>query len=476
MVDDTLTPRAGRMPQNLEAERALLGCLILDNRQIDIVLDIFPQAALTVERGNGRRQGPIPESLFFSPAHQIIFESISALHDVGGGVDLTTLSNHLHGRGQLEAVGGAAALAGLEDDIFSLGQVPEYARIILQKWRLRCLVRAATSVVDDALGSSAPVQDIIENAERRIFEISAEQQQKDFTHVEGAVADQLQEIEARAKGGGEMPGLATGFTRLDQMTTGFRPSQMIVIAARPSMGKTAFAMNIATHVAVQLKKPVGIFSLEMSQPELVQRLLCTLAHVSMSRVRGNFHLRRDELEALHQAGERLAAAPLYIDDTSNLSVLEMRSRARRLKSRCHNLSMLVIDYLQLMHGGASRVENRQQEVSEISRSLKGLARELEIPIIALSQLSRQTEQRRGTKDDMPRLSDLRESGAIEQDADVVMFINRKSMKNPAEKKPGEPEEARIRIGKQRNGPIGDFSMLFIGDYTEFVNMANPDVD
>jgi replicative DNA helicase len=193
-------------------------------------------------------------------------------------------------------------------------------------------------------------------------------------------------------------------------------------------------------------------------------------------VRGNQHLRRDELEALHEAGERLAGAPLYIDDTSNLSVLEMRSRARRLKARCPNLGMIVVDYLQLMSGGGGRNESRQQEVSEISRSLKLLARELSIPVVALSQLSRQTEQRRGPKggDDMPRLSDLRESGAIEQDADIVMFISRKAMANPAEKKPGEPEEARIRIGKQRNGAVGDFSMLFIGEYTEFVNMANPD--
>lgn len=478
MVEDSSSTRGLRMPQNLEAERALLGGLVLDNRQIDIVLDIFPHAAVAPRpaRIEGRRGGPPapqPEPLFFSPAHQTIFESIFALHDAGGGIDLTTLANHLHSRGQLEPIGGAAYLASLEDDIFSLGQVPEYARIIAQKWRLRCLIRAAASVVDEASNSSAPVHDIIESAERKIFEISAEQQAKDFIHVEVAVEEQIKEIESKAKGIGESPGLHSGFTKLDQMTAGFRPSQMVIIAARPSMGKTAFAMNMATNIAVQQKRPVGIFSLEMSVNELVQRIMCTLAHVSMSRVRGNFHLRRDELEALHEAGERLATAPLYIDDTSNLSILEMRSRCRRLKARCPSLSLIVIDYLQLMHGGAGRAESRQQEVSEISRSIKGLARELSIPIIALSQLSRQTEQRRGTKDEMPRLSDLRESGAIEQDADIVMFIHRRAMANPGEKKPGEPEEARIRIGKQRNGQIGDFSMLFIGDYTEFVNMANP---
>ena len=627
MFDEAPSARGLKMPQNTEAERALLGSLILDNRQIDVVLDIFPHAAVAparpAMREGGKRQAQAHEPLFFNPAHQTIFESIFSLHDAGGGIDLTTLANHLHTRGQLEPVGGAAYLAGLEDDIFSLSQVPEYARIILQKWRLRCLIRAASSVVDEATNSAAPVQDIIENAERKIFEISSEQQSKDFVHVEQTVMESLADIEARAKGDGEAPGLMTGFTKLDQMTAGFRPSQMIIIAARPSMGKTAFAMNLATNVAVRSKRPVGIFSLEMSVAELVQRILCTLAHVPMGRVRGNLHLRRDELESLHEAGERLANAPMYIDDTSNLSILEMRSRCRRLKARCPNLGLIVIDYLQLMHGGAGRAESRQQEVSEISRSIKGLARELSIPIIALSQLSRQSEQRKGTKDELPRLSDLREcvtgdtpvqladgrrvpvaslvgetpeviavdetgrllraraeavwavgrrpvfrvtlasgrtlrvtaehrllgaqgwvrikdiapgdrlatvaenseplpeeyrkrwaesdlfwdrvasiepageeevydltvpgphswlageivshnSGAIEQDADIVMFIHRRSMANPAEKKPGEPEEARIRIGKQRNGQVGDFSMLFIGEYTEFVNMANPD--
>lgn len=429
MAEELTEARGLRLPHNLEAERTLLGCLILDNRQIDVVLDIFPSAALSQAKpatfGRGRdRQAPPPETLFFSAAHQVIFEALCALFDAGTGVDLTTLAEELMRRGQLETVGGAPYLAGLEDDIFSLGQVPEYARIILQKWRLRCLIRAANSIATEASSSDGAVESILEGAEKRIFEITMENTQKDFVHVLDAVTEQLHEVERRAKGGGDLPGLATGFSKLDQMTTGFRPSNLIILAARPSMGKTAFAMNIAAHVAVRLKKPVGIFSLEMSVNELVQRMLCTQAHVPMGRVRGNIHLRRDEIEALHEAADRIASSPLYVDDASSLSILEMRSRARRLKARCPELSMIVVDYLQLMHGGSAKSQdNRQQEVSEISRSLKGLARELEIPIVALSQLSRQSEQRRGTKDKLPRLSDLRE--CVTGDTPVMLADGRR---------------------------------------------------
>jgi len=230
-------------------------------------------------------------------------------------------------------------------------------------------------------------------------------------------------------------------------------------------------MNIAAHVAVRQNKPVGIFSLEMSSAELTMRLLCTQAHVAMQRVRGNAHLRRDELEQLHEAGDRLHRAPLHIDDASSLSILEMRSRARRLKARCPNLALIIVDYMQLMHGSASKVENRQQEVSEISRSIKGLARELMVPIIGISQLSRQSEQRRGTKDKLPRLSDLRESGAIEQDADLVVFIHRERNMQVGPEERQEPDLCTVRIAKQRNGRVGDIDMLFLGEFTEFVDVA-----
>lgn len=322
------------------------------------------------------------------------------------------------------------------------------------------------------MGADLPVDQVVDLAEKRIFDIAQEQVRRDFIHIGEAVADQLQEIEERIKGGGELPGLPTGFRKLDEMTSGLRPAQLIIVAARPSMGKTAFAMNIAAHVGQRQGKPVGLFSLEMSAGELTLRLLCTQAHVPMGRVRSGKPLRREEQDLLHEAGARLHQTPIHIDDASSLTALELRARARRLKARCPDLALIVIDYLQLMTGGGSRYDNRQQEVSEISRSLKGLARELEVPVIALSQLSRQSEQRRGAQDKLPRLSDLRESGAIEQDVDVVIFIHReRNMNATSSDGPQEPDLATIRIGKQRNGPVGDFEMLFRGEFTEFIDLA-----
>ncbi|MCE5229640.1 replicative DNA helicase [bacterium] len=461
------------LPANLEAERALLGCLILDNRLIDVALDQMPPAAVAQAReaGRPRRRGEPDEPLFFSPAHQTIFSAILEIYEANAAIDLTTLAEKLLLKGQLEAVGGAPFLAALEEDIFAPGQAAEYARIIVEKWRLRRLIRAAQTIADQASGAGAEdVTSMIESAEQRIFAIGQDQRSADFVHVGEVVADKLMEIEERSKSGGALPGLETGFDRLDQMTGGLRPSNMIIIAARPSMGKTAFAMNIAAHVALRRKKPVGLFSLEMSRGEVTSRLLCSESHVSMGRVLSGKALKRSELDALHEAGARIDAAPLHIDDASTLSALEMRARARRLKSRCPDLALIIVDYLQLMHGGGMRYDNRQQEVTEISRSIKALARELEIPIIALSQLSRQSEQRRGTKDKMPKLSDLRESGAIEQDADVVMFIHRERNLVQGDG-PVQPDMACVRIGKQRNGPVGDFDMLFHGEFTQFVTLA-----
>ncbi|MEN6627448.1 MAG: replicative DNA helicase [Candidatus Sumerlaeia bacterium] len=474
MLEAPIENRTPGLPSNLEAERALLGCLILDNRLIDVALDQFPPGAAAQGRDTGkpRRRGEADEPLFFSQAHQTVFGAIMELYETSTAIDLTTLAEKLLLKGQLESVGGAPFLAGLEEDIFAPGQVGEYARIIVEKWRLRRLIRAAQSIADQAAGPGAEnVGAMIESAEQKIFAISQDQRQADFVHIGEIVADKLTEIEDRSKSGGGLPGLETGFEKLDQMTGGLRPANMIIIAARPSMGKTAFAMNIAAHVALRRKRPVGLFSLEMSTSEVTARLLCAEAHVSMGRVLSGKPLRRGELDLLHEAGQRLDAAPLHIDDASTLSALEMRARARRLKARCPDLALIIVDYLQLMHGGGFRYDNRQQEVTEISRSIKALARELEIPIIALSQLSRQSEQRRGTKDKMPKLSDLRESGAIEQDADVVMFIHRERNMMQADGAPPQPDLATIRIGKQRNGPVGDFDMLFHGEFTQFVTLA-----
>ncbi|HPK01339.1 MAG TPA: replicative DNA helicase [Candidatus Sumerlaeota bacterium] len=464
------------LPHNLQVERALLGSLILDNRQIDLVLEIFhPEAVSMARQGNAaRRRGQNHlEPLFFSQAHQRVFGSICRLYDAGTGIDLTTLAEELNRQGDLELVGGAPYLASLEDDVFSLTQVPEYARIIMEKWKLRSLIRATQLISEVAASSDARADEVIEQAEKRIFEIALDRVQRDFVQIGEPLAEQLIEIENRKKGVAELPGLPTGFRVLDRMTTGLRPSQLIILAARPSMGKTALALNIAAHVAFRRGQTVGIFSLEMSASELITRLMCTEARVSMGRVRGNFGLRRDELDAIHEAAERIEKAPLYIDDASSLSAMELRAKARRLKSRCPELALIIVDYLQLMTGGGARYDNRQQEVSEISRSLKQIARELNIPVIALSQLSRQSEQRqgRGVKDKLPRLSDLRESGAIEQDADIVLFIHRERNMATDEDGSHEPELATLRIGKQRNGPIGDTQLLFRGEFTRFVDLA-----
>ena len=464
-----------RLPHNLEAERALLGSLILDNRQFGVAQEVLPNLAVqqALKPPPRHRGEPEPEPLFFLRAHQQIFSAMIALYEEKQGFDLTTLAEGLEQRGQLESVGGSPALAGLEDDIFSLGQVAQLAAIVGQKWRLRCLIRAAHGIIDEATGAEAEAQEVIDRSEKLIFDIAQEHDQRDFVHLADVIHDQLIEIEQRSKGGDELPGLNTGLTELNNYTSGLRPSNLIILAARPSMGKTALAMNIAANAAIKEHRPVGIFSIEMSIAELTQRLLCSQAHVSLRRVREGRSLGRNELEALHEAGEKIHQAPLFIDDTSSLTMLEMRSRARRLKAQNPGLALLVVDYLQLMSSGASRVESRQQEVSEISRSLKSLARELEVPVLAVSQLSRQSEQRRGTKERLPRLSDLRESGAIEQDADVVLFIHRERNLEKAEERSNEPDLATVIVGKQRNGPTGRFDVFFQGEFMRFADLAHP---
>jgi replicative DNA helicase len=480
----------GALPHNTEAERALLGALILDNGQIDLVMERLPaevqrqlkmgdeerrrRAAGLMGAQRWRRNASMAElePLFYSRAHQLIFAALTHLHEKGAGVDLTTLAEELLLRGQLEMVGGAPFLAGLEDDIFALSQTAAYADIVVQKWRLRCLVRTNQAIIDEATHSEAAVEEIIDHAEKQIFDLSLQQQSQDFVHARHVLPDLLTEIGDRARGlHDKFAGLATGFKYLDQMTSGLRGGQLIILAARPSMGKSAFSLNIAANVALRGGLPVGVFTLEMSKSELLNRLLATEAKVAMSRLLGKQPLRRDELDLVHEAAERIDKSPLYIDETSSLGVIEMRARARRLKSRCPDLALIVVDYLQLM-SGSGRAESRQQEVAEISRSLKVLAGELQIPIIALSQLSRESEKRRGTKDRLPRLSDLRDSGAIEQDADIVIFIHRE--REPEDLKfdgPKPPEEAIVHIGKHRNGRIGNIDMLFRGEYTEFVDVA-----
>jgi replicative DNA helicase len=465
-------------PQNLEAERALLGGMLLDNRKIADIMESVPRQAMNFHyfregRAVARSTAPEAEPLFSHGANQEIFEVIADLYDRERQVDLTTLAEELHRAGRFEAIGGAGYLAGLEEDLLSTLYLPEYLRIVVEKWRLRSLMRAGESIVRDVLRGEQDVLEVLDRSERRIFDLSQQVQSQDFVHVGEIAAHAMAEIEARSKQDDSVTGLPTGFRELDRMTTGLRPSNLIIIAARPSVGKSAFAMNIAARAAVKHNRPVGVFSLEMSAMELNQRLLCTLAGVPLGKLRAN-RLGRQDMDRLHAQTIRLDKAPLYIDDSSGLSILELRSRSRRLKSRCPNLGLIVVDYLQLMHAGGGRVENRQQEVSLISRALKALSRDLEVPVIALSQLSRASEQRGGrtTRDRMPKLSDLRESGAIEQDADVVVFIHRdfKSKADDDPRQGSEPDLATVRLAKQRNGPVGDFQLLFRGEVTEFVDI------
>jgi replicative DNA helicase len=465
---------AVKMPQNLEAERALLGSLIMDNRLIEVALNIFPgqviQQAMTRQK---LRSGlPEVEPLFFSASHQIIFGATCRLCENSHEITLVTLSEELIQCGQLDSIGGASYLAELLDDIFALEQVGDLAVIVLEKWRLRCLIRATLKIAHEASASDKDAEQLIGEAEKGIFDITLDSQNTGFIHVGRPMTDLLTEIEQRSKKGSGMPGLETGFKGLDAITGGLRAGEMTVLAARPSMGKTAFALNIASHVTLRQNCPVGIFSLEMSKKSLLTRLVCTEAGVSMSRVNHGQQLRRDEIESLSEASSRIYNSPLHIDDSTSLSMIEMQTRARRLKGQCPDLALLIIDYMQLMRGGKSKYDNRQQEVSEISRSIKGIAGELDVPVIALSQLSRQVEQRRGKNEKLPRLSDLRESGAIEQDADIVAFIHReRSTDLLANQQPEQVEEATLSIAKQRNGETGNIHLLFRGHVTLFVDPA-----
>jgi replicative DNA helicase len=463
------------LPHNLELERSLLGAVIFEPSLMDRVLEALPPTAIQAATGRvveARRGAPQAEPLFFGAANQIVFGTLVAMHDGGQPIDLLTLGEALGVRGQLESVGGSAYLAMLAEYAYAAEQAEEYARIVAEKWRLRMLIRSAQRIAAEAAAAEGPAGDVIDRAEKQIFDISQEQRQTDFEHVAELVETMMMGIADRQKGIREPEGVMTSFPTLDAKTGGFRPANLVIIAARPSMGKTSFAMNIASHVAIKNKIPVGIFSLEMSKSELLMRLLCNEARVQMGIVRNARDLRLSDHQqtALSEAAQRIHQAPLYIDDTSALTILEMRAKARRLKSLAPELGMIVIDYLQLMTGGGKRYDNRQHEVSEISRALKGLARELQIPVVALSQLSRQSEQRRGKEEKIPRLSDLRESGAIEQDADLVLFIHRERDMS-ADKGPEPVEDAVVRIGKQRNGEVGDIKMNFYGAYTWFSEKA-----
>ena len=431
-------------PQNLEAEIAVLGSMLIEEAAIG-------QAVETVNA-----------SFFYKDAHKKIFQTIVDLYSLNKAVDLVTLTEELKKRNSLDEVGGAAYLTELTATVPTAANVQYYAKIVKEKAILRNLINTATQIVSQSYDGQQDADVLLDKAEKQIFEICGSQLQGVSVSLKEIIKDSIEAIEGFYRRKTHVTGLATGFDDLDMMTTGLHNGELIVIAGRPSMGKSALATCIAEYAGVHGQKPVAIFSIEMSKEQLVQRMLCSHARVELQKARSGFLTQSDWPKLVTAAG-KLAEAPIYIDDSAGLTALELRAKARRLKSR-HNIELIILDYLQLMTG-ATRIENRQQEISEITRSLKTLSKELNLPLIAISQLSRAPEKRETYR---PRLSDLRESGAIEQDADVVMLLFREEYYNPKETNKGITE---VIIAKQRNGPVGSQHLLFLSEYTRFENLS-----
>ena len=430
------------LPSNVEAERSILGAILLDNA-------VCNQAVELLRRDD-----------FFLDSHRRIYDRMVALSERGASIDLITLSEELRKSAEFEQVGGQSYIASLIDGVPRTDTIEPYAKIVKAKSQLRKLITASNQIIASCIDEEDDPEIIIDHAEALIFQIAEDRVRQGFQYIGEVAQRRLEQIEQMAGRPEMITGVPTGFTDFDQMTSGLQRQELVIVAARPSMGKTALALNMALYAAKN-DATVGIFSLEMSAEQLVSRLLCSEARVDAHRLRTGY-LNREEWARLADALRRLCETQVYIDDTPGTSVLEMRAKCRRLKAE-HNLDLLIIDYLQLM-SGRGRIESRQQEVSQISRDLKGLAKELNVPVVALSQLSRATETR---SDHRPQLSDLRESGSIEQDADVVCFIYRDEVYNPTDENRGVAE---LIIGKQRNGPTGSVQMAFLKEFTRFENM------
>jgi replicative DNA helicase len=436
------------LPHNLEAEKCVLGAILINNHA-------FNQAAEVIDAQD-----------FFRDAHKRIFDKMVTLTDRREPVDFVTLKDELSRANELEEVGGPAYISSLTDGVPRSANVEYYAKIVKEKSTLRRLIQSANDVLGRAYDAEENADDLLDEAEKSIFQIAEHRLRTGFVHVGELAAGGYQLIEQLQAHRGLVTGVPSGFADLDALTSGFQKSDLVIVAARPSMGKTSFVLNIALHCGAEAGKTVGIFSLEMAKEQLFMRMLTSEARVDAHRFRGGY-LGEQDYARLVDAFGRLHDAKVFIDDTPSLGILEMRAKARRLKLE-HGLDMLVIDYLQLMQG-RGRFENRQQELASISRALKILAKGLEVPILALSQLSRAPEAR---GDHRPQLSDLRESGALEQDADVVLFIFREEMySNDGEPKPEMEGIAEILIGKQRNGPTGTVRLAFLKQFTRFENLA-----
>jgi replicative DNA helicase len=430
-------------PQNLEAERACLGSMLLDKEAIEVAIDI------------------LTEEDFYSEQHRIIYKTLLELYGRSTPVDIVTLTDFLRGSGELDSAGGVAYVSSLLDETPTSANAEYYAKIVEQKSLLRKLIRASSNAISLCYDAEQDAYEVVDEAEKLIFDVTERKGVRGYFPISEVIKDSITAIEKLFHRGDNYTGIPSGFKELDDLTSGFQRSEFIVVAARPSVGKTAFALNIAQNVAIQQGLKVAVFSLEMSKEALMQRMLCSEARIDSQRLRKGL-LRTEEWGPLTTAAGKLSEATIFIDETPGISDMQLRAKARRIQSR-HGLDLVIVDYLQLM-SSIRKKEGRTQEISEISRSLKALARELSIPVIALSQLSRAVETR--GRDKRPILSDLRESGAIEQDADVVIFLYRDELYNPQSDREGLAE---IIIQKQRNGPTGTIELKFFKEFTRFEN-------
>lgn len=431
-------------PQSVEAETAVLGSMLIEEDAIAKAIELLNADS------------------FYKDSHKKIFSTIVELYDRNKVVDLVTLIDELKKRGTLDKVGGPSYLTSLTTVVPTSANIVHYAKIVKEKNLLRKLINTATQIVSEGYEHSGDVDMLLDKAEQLIFDITSDKVEARVVPLKEVIKDSIEVIDSLYQRKENITGIPTGFHDFDVLTAGLQVSDLVVIAGRPSMGKSALVTCITEHVGVVEKRPVAFFSLEMAKEQLVQRMLCSHARVDAHKVRTGF-LSQSDWPRLTNAAGKLSEAPIFVEDTPGLSVLELRARARRLKSQ-HNIKLVVVDYLQLMQGPA-RSENRQQEISEISRSLKALAREIDAPVIAVSQLSRAVEQR---ADRRPQLSDLRESGAIEQDADLVALLLREEYYNPTEDNRGIAE---LIIAKQRNGPVGTIKLTFVSEYARFESLA-----
>lgn len=429
-------------PQNLEAEQSVLGAILLENNALLSAVELV---------------SPLD---FYRESHRKIYKAMLELFDKSEAIDLVTITEHLNKKNELDDVGGQSYLASIASQVPTAANIRYHSKIIREKSLLRTLLRSSSDIADKVYEDTFDAEELLDYAEKSIFEISDRRVKASFVSVKDVVKDSFEMIENLYRKQDAITGVPSGFRDLDELTTGFQKGDLIVIGGRPSMGKTAFGLNIAQHMGIEFKEPVAIFSLEMSTRQLVLRMLCSEAMVDSNKVRKGFINKKDDWHKLTSAAARLIDAPIYIDDSASLGVLEVRAKARRLKME-HGLSLIVIDYLQLMRGRGN-FERREQEISDISRSLKALAKELDVPVLALSQLNRGVELRQGKR---PTLADLRESGAIEQDADVIIFLYRDEVYD----KNRNQGMAEVNIAKQRNGPTATVKLTFRSFCTRFTD-------